>query len=296
LGYETAKTLARWGARVIVTTRSDPSSIVAALQQDLLVEGIDATLDGHELDLSDATSVSVFVKWIEQRYGGRLDILVNNAGIHLDLMSKWKEPKLSTDGHEIQWRTNYLGTAHLTHTLLPLLQKTGSEHGDARIVNVVSQLHDRGSNEALFDSSVPYNSWQSYGLSKLALIHFSYELQRRFALKNHLQSYCLHPGGTSGTYTNVADRGLEGHPVIAFVRKLGAPFERLLMASAEEGAQTQVHCATAANAEGGHYYLQCRIGEAAPDTRDREVAERLWRETLDWLNSLPDSGSLSAVR
>ena len=291
LGYETAKTLARWGAAVVVTTRRDTASIVAALHRDLRDEGIDATLAGHELDLSDAHSVTDFVKWIEQNHGERLDILVNNAGVHLDLMSKWKDPKLSADGFETHWRTNYLGTAHLTHALLPLLRKTGDQHGDARIVNVVSQLHSKGSNEALFDTSMPYNSWRSYGRSKLALIHFTFESQRRFARANNLQSYALHPGGTSGAYTNVADKGFEGRRIVGFLRRIGAPLEKLFMASAEEGAQTQIHCATAADAEGGHYYLHCRIADAAPDTQNEDAAERLWRETLDWLGTLPDFDS-----
>ncbi len=287
LGFETAKTLARWGAVVIVTTRGNTASIVKALKGELAEENINAQIDGHELDLCGAESVDAFAQWYLDHYGQRLDILVNNAGVHLDLMSKWKEPKLSADGHEIQWRTNYLGTAQLTHKLLPLLQQTGAAQGDARVVNVVSQIHSRGSNAALFDPDTPYNSWQSYGLSKLGLIHLSYELHRRFAESDNLKSYCLHPGSASGTYTNVANRGFEGQAVIGFLRKLGAPIERLFMSTAEEGAQTQILCATSAQAEGGHYYQDCAIGEASPDTLDEKAAWRLWQETLDWINSLP---------
>lgn len=289
LGYEAAKTLARWGAVVIVTTRSNTASIVTALKGDLASEGINANIDGHELDLCDAGSVNQFTQWYLDKWGERLDTLMNNAGVHLDLMSKWKEPKLTADGHEMQWRTNYLGAAHLTHKLLPLLQKTGDSCGDARIVNVVSQIHSRGSNSALFDPDTPYESWKSYGLSKLAMIHFSHELNRRFAQKNNVQSYCLHPGGASGTYTEVSTKGFEGSPIIGFLRKLGAPIEKLFMSTAEEGAQTQIHCATAPQAEGGHYYKDCAIGETSPETRDEKSAGRLWQETLDWINGLPKS-------
>ena len=287
LGYETARTLARWGAVVIVTTRRNTASMVAALSESLGKEGINASIDGHELDLCDANSVNQFTQWYLDNWGERLDILVNNAGVHLDLMSKWKEPKLTDDGHEIQWRTNYLGTAHLTHKLLPLLQKTGDSEGDARIVNVVSQIHSRGSNSALFDPDTAYESWKFYGLSKLAMIHFSHELNRRLADEHKLQSYCLHPGGASGTYTDVATKGFEGSPIIGFLRKLGAPIERLFMSTAEEGAQTQIHCATSTQAVGGHYYFNCEIGEASTDSNDEEAARRLWKETLDWINGLP---------
>ena len=287
LGFATAKTLARWGALVIVTTRSNTAAVVRALQEELAQEHVDARVDGHELDLSDAASVSRFSQWYQQHYGQRLDILINNAGIHLDLMSKWKEPKLTSDGYEMQWRTNYLGSAQLTHNLLPLLQKTGNSYGEARIVNVVSQLYSRGNNVALFDPDTSYNSWKFYGLSKLALIHLTYEINRRFCKKDHVKSYCLHPGSASGTYTNVANRGFEGSPIIALLRKLGAPLEKLFMSTVEEGIQTQIYCATAIEAKSGHYYQNCQITETTHDTKDENVAGRLWRETLDWVNSLP---------
>jgi len=287
LGFETAKTLARWGALVIVTTRSNTAAVVHTLKDELAQEHIGARVDGHELDLSDAESVSRFSQWYQQHYGQRLDILINNAGIHLDLMSKWKEPKLTSDGYEMQWRTNYLGSAQLTHNLLPLLQKTGNSYGEARIVNVVSQLYSRGNNVALFDPDTSYNSWKFYGLSKLALIHLTYEMNRRFSKKDNVKSYCLHPGSASGTYTNVANKGFEGSPIIAFLRKLGAPIEKLFMSTVKEGIQTQIYCATSTEAKSGHYYQNCQITETTDDSQDEKVAGRLWQETLDWVNSLP---------
>jgi len=187
------------------------------------------------------------------------------------------------------WPRYYLGTAQLTHKLLPLLRQTGSTEGDARIVNVVSQIHSRGSNTALFHPDIPYNSWQSYGLSKLAMIHLSSELHRRFAESDNLKSYALHPGAASGTDTNVADKGFKGQAIINFFRELGAPIMRIFMSTAEEGAQTQILCATSPQAESGHYYQDCAIGEASPDTRDEQAAARLWQETLKWVDGLPDS-------
>jgi len=287
LGYATARTLARWGALVVVTSRRNTAAIVDTLQQELQKQGDSALIIGHELDLCDANSVNSFCQWYLQNHGERLDILVNNAGVHLDLMSKWEEPTLSEDGHEVQWRTNYLGTAHLTHKLLPLLQQTGDKFGDARVVNVGSQIHSKARNEALFDPGTSYNSWKSYGMSKLALIHFSHELNRRFSETHKLQSYCLHPGGTGGTYTAVADKGFANAPVIGFLRKLGAPLERLFMSTPEEGAQTQLYCATSPEAVGGYYYVNCAIGQASENSNDRATAKRLWDSTQEWLNNLP---------
>ncbi len=256
---------------------------MAALNAEIAQGDKPGKMDGHPLDLSRAPSVNQFTRWYDRFYGGRLDALVNNAGIHLDLMSDWKEPRLSRDGIEIQWRTNYLGTVHLTHNLLPLLKNTGRAVGEARVVNVVSQLHSRGSNELLFNADRTYESWQAYGLSKLGLIHFTNELHRRYYQADNLNSYSLHPGGRSGTYTNVAGKGLEGHAVIETVRRWAAPLERLLMASAAEGAQTQIYCATSAVAKSGHYYTNSQIANSSKDSVDEDAAGRLWEETKVWL-------------
>jgi len=285
LGYATAQQLASWGAMVIVTTRHGSRVVVGMLNAEIAQNKRSGKIDGQQLDLSDTTSVNCFTQWYERFYGERLNVLVNNAGIHLDLLSQWKEPRLSLDSFEIQWRINYLGSVHLTQNLLPLLQANNRDVGEARIVNVVSQLHSRGSNELLFNTNRTYESWQAYGLSKLALIHYTSELHRRFSQTYNIKSYSLHPGGRSGIYTNVASKGLAGHPIIGWVRDWAAPLERLLMASAAEGAQTQIHCATSTAAKSGHYYSHCQIAPSSADSLDESAARRLWDETQEWLST-----------
>lgn len=279
LGFETARTLASWGASVVATTRSSPQDTADALRACLQHAHDGGRIDAHALDLSCSDSVARFAKWFAETHGDRLDVLVNNAGIHLDLLSRWKEPHLTGDGFEIQWRTNYLGTAHLTHLLVPLLEKTGLATGDARIVNVVSQLHSKGSNDDLFEVTRRYNSWTAYGNSKLALVHMTTELQRRYAKKSHLQAYCLHPGSV---FTNVAAKGLEGTGLVEKVRNALSPIEAFFLKTPEEGAQTQIYCATHPGLRGGLYYQECQPSEASNDAEAEEVAARLWAETGAW--------------
>ena len=45
-----------------------------------------------------------------------------------------------------------------------------------------------------------YNSWDAYGLSKLALVHFSFEIERRFGKDYNLISTAVHPGSV---FTNI---------------------------------------------------------------------------------------------
>ena len=277
IGFETARILASWGAQVTVTTRSHTEAVAEQLRQRLQTQPDSGTITAHPLDLADTQSVDRFVSWYSAHAGKRLDVLINNAGIHLDLLSQWKQPTRSADGHEIHWRTNTLGTLHLTHGLLPLLLRTGEQTGDARIVNVVSELHKKGRNDALFAPLQPYNSWVAYGTSKLALVHATFELQRRYAASHLLQAYCLHPGAV---FTNIADKGLSGNPLLERIRKACAPIERFFLLTPEEGAQTTVHCATAADAVGGQYYRACKPAAPSAQALKAEVSERLWERLM----------------
>ena len=233
--------------------------------------------DFHPLDLADVASVTAFAGWLVAQHE-RLDVVVNNAGIHLDLRRKWKAPQL-VDGHETHWRTNYLGTAHLTRLLRPLLLRTAKNHGEARVVNVVSQLHERGRNEWLFGPVTPYDSWAAYGTSKLALVHEAAEIERRYGSRG-LHGYSLHPGAV---YTHVADRGLETAPVLARLRKLAAPLERRSLASPEVGASTSVFCATSPDAVPGGYHVRSAPAAPSPEAGDTEAARRLWEATSEWV-------------
>lgn len=283
LGYETARVLAEWGADVVVTTRRNTETIAAQIAAEAQANSPTAgKVTGRSMDLCDAGSVAAFANWYldEHATDGQLDMLINNAGIHLDLLSRWKVPQVTPDGHEIQWRTNFLGTSHLTHRLLPALRQCGHERGSARVVNVVSQLHSKGYNKGLFDPSTrPYNSWEAYGLSKLGLVHMTGEIQRRFAASDGVQAYCLHPGGV---YTNVAAKGLENTGLIEKVRNALGPIEAFFLLTPLEGAQTQIHCATAADAAGGLYYKNSRPAKASSEIADTDVAQRLWEQTQDW--------------
>lgn len=282
LGFATARALADWGASVVITTRANTGATLSALSRAFGNDARARSVKGHPLDLCDAGSVVQFVDWYFDTEGAELDVLVNNAGVHLDLMSQWKEPHLTDDRFEVHWRTNYLGTMHLTHLLLPGLKNTARRRGETRIVNVGSKLHFRGTNEALFGGPDPYESWNAYGGSKLALLHATFEAQRRFAGELGIQSYCLHPGSVS---TNVAAKGLAG-TFAGRARDALLAVEGVFLKSPEEGAQTQIHCATAPGLPGGIYYEECAPAEVNPESNDSEVAKRLWEETESWVNAL----------
>ena len=123
LGYETARILASWGASVVVTRTRGIASLEDALKEDLRRAGADEeNVKAHLLDLCDVDSVNRFATWHRKHHEGKLHVLINNAGIHRNILRPRKEPPPSKDGFEIHWRTNYLGTFHLTSLLLPLAE------------------------------------------------------------------------------------------------------------------------------------------------------------------------------
>ncbi len=275
LGEATAQALASWGARVIVTTRRDPAAAAARLRA---ATGRDR-FEGLALDLTDRGSVDALTETLGARDEG-LDLLINNAGIHLDLMSRWDAPQLTEDGFELHFRTNYLGTMQLTLGLVPALRRAAERRGEARIVTLVSMLHDRGRNEALFGELEPYDSWAAYGTSKLGLVHAMQTLDASLS-EEGIRAVSLHPGEVS---TNVADAGLETHPLLQRARRLLTPLERQFLMSPDEGAQTTLHCATTQELEGGAYYRRCAVAEMAPAARDEAARARLWHKTRSWVD------------
>ena len=103
--------------------------------------------------------------------------------------------KTTADGFEMQFGANYLGHFALTAHLLPLLRR-GRE---PRIVNLSSLAHRTGSID--FDDLQASRLWKAYGQSKLAMLMFALELQRRSDSQDwNLPSTAAHPDGAHGSH------------------------------------------------------------------------------------------------
>nr|WP_246319822.1 SDR family NAD(P)-dependent oxidoreductase [Nocardioides kongjuensis] len=259
--------------RRAIVTGAGPRSIGRAVADALLADGWEVTVTRRAtLDLADRASVAAFAA----SYAGRaddLDLLVNSAGIHLDLGSRWKQPQL-LDGHEVHWRTNYLGTVDLTTALLPLLLGGGG----GTVVHVVSQLHERGTTDQLLGRPVAYDSWASYGTSKLGLVHHAALLAERYGDQG-LRALSVHPGAVS---TNIANRGLETRPLLRRLRNLALPLERRTLMTPEESAAHLVRIATDPSAASG-YYRKSRPLDPAPAAADLAARAELAATTEAWL-------------
>ncbi len=229
-----------------------------------------------DLDLSDLKKVAAFTT----RFSGEhqsLDLLINNAGVMMP-----PARNITADGFELQFGTNYLGHFALTGRLLPLLCR-----GDApRVVNHSSGAH-RLQAAIHFDDlqwERRYKPWRAYAQSKLAMILFAFELQRRSDRHGcGLMSNAAHPGyARTGLQSSGPGLGRTGPSPL---QRLSSVMEPFMSQTAAAGALPTLFAATAPDAVPKGYYgpkgpfeLTGRVGNAVvgKEARDETVAARLW--------------------
>lgn len=238
LGYETAMALAGAGAIVILTGRSDAKGLRA-------IEGIcerfpNALIAYEHLDLASLASVAAFARRFAAS-NEQLDVLINNAGV----MALPKRQQ-TEDGFEMQLGTNYLGHYALTARLLPQLRRAKAP----RVVNLSSLAHRSGAID--FDDlhgKRSYRPWRAYCQSKLAMLMFALELQRRSLVAGWgVTSLAAHPG-----YART-DLIANGPGANTFQWRVGRWLQPLISQSAAEGALPTLFAATSPAAEPGGYY------------------------------------------
>ncbi|MES2859948.1 MAG: SDR family oxidoreductase [Pseudomonadota bacterium] len=276
-GFETALELARHGAEVVLAVRSVARGEEAVGRIRRVVPA--ASLRVEPLDLASQASVTAFADRLLSA-GRPVEILVNNAGV-MALPTR----EVTVDGFEMQLATNYLGHFALTARLLPLL-----EAGRARVVQLSSIAHRQG--RIRFDDlnhTTGYKAWPVYAQSKLAMLMFALELDRRSTAGDWgLTSVAAHPGyARTGLIANgplvkspIARAGLE-----LIFRPL---IEPLISHSAAAGALPILMAATDPSVKGGAYVGATRLMElkgppgpakAEPQALDTAAAARLWEAT-----------------
>ncbi|MBL8683300.1 MAG: SDR family oxidoreductase [Myxococcales bacterium] len=258
VGLVTVQQLAARGAYVVLAVRS--ASKAAPVVEELRSKG--GACEVLAVDVSDLSSV----RTAADQYlasGRALDVLVNNAGMA-------GQRGLSKDGFELTFATNHLGHFLLTEKLLPLLKASAQ----GRLVNVSSEAHYRPKGidwDALRKPTSSTTGMAEYGVSKLCNVLHAAELARRVE-GTKITTYSLHPGVVA---TDVW-------------RSIPSPFAWLMkrfMLTAEEGARTQIKCATdpALASETGLYYDKERTREPSKISKDPALARELWTRSEAWV-------------
>lgn len=269
LGYETALALAQHGAEVILAARNVDKGRDALASIRAAVPN--ANLHFARVDLASLASVAEFsVSLLEQ--GRSIDLLVNNAGV-----MALPQRQETVDGFEMQLGVNYLSHYALTGRLLPLLRKAPAP----RVVNLSSLMHRSGKIH-LDDLQLQrgYTPTRAYGQSKLAMLMFALELQRRSDAQGwRLLSNAAHPGYAR---TELIPNG---PGTDSFLSRLSILLQPIMSQSAADGAWPTLQAATAPDAKPAGYYgpdgwfeMRGASTDAKVSARARDAAmgKRLW--------------------
>lgn len=270
LGYETALGLAKKNVEVILACRNLQKAKEA--KSKIVNEYPKAQIKCMEIDVGSLRKVREFANQFQKQYK-KLDLLINNAGI---MMSPYK---VTEDGFENQLATNYIGHFALTGLLLPLLTGTPG----SRIVTLSSLSYKWA--EIQFDdfhAKKGYSRRKAYGQSKRACLLFAFELQRRLSRAGYdTLSVAAHPG--------LSKTNLDQY-FPALVRPLGS----LFLQPAKKGALPVLYAALEKTIKGGEFigpdgFQEMRGYPTRVDSdeysRDKKVAERLWKASEKMTNS-----------
>lgn len=257
LGLETVKVFRAAGAKVIVPARDvERARSQMGEVKDIAIE---------PMDLMNPDSIKKFAKKFLDS-NSSLHILVNSAGI--------MATPFATDAHrnESQFATNHLGHFLLTKSLWPALVDAKG----ARVISVSSKGH-RFSDihfEDINFKNRAYEPFLAYGQSKTANILFAVELDRRG--KDHgVRAFSVHPGGIPDTNLGkyVSVDALKAAGVIDDKGKaIINPAKDVK--TIEQGAATQVWCATNPQLEGkgGAYCEDCNIARIRNVSEDSNLS------------------------
>ncbi|XP_052744950.1 retinol dehydrogenase 14 isoform X2 [Bicyclus anynana] len=256
IGKETAKELAKRGAKVIMACRSLDKA--EKVKDDIIKSTNNPNVVVKKLDLSSFASIRSFAEDINNTEK-TLDVLIHNAG-YAETFRKEK----SEDGIELTMATNHYGPFLLTHLLIDLLKK----NSPSRIVIVASSLYRFASMD--LDNPNPLTTLPGYlyYMSKEANILFTRELARRLE-GTGVTANCLHPGMIdSGIWRNVPAPLSWGLALIIFCF-FKTPFQ---------GCQTSIMLAVddKLSKVNGKYFSDCQESSLSSSASDMGRARKLW--------------------
>lgn len=259
IGKATAMALGKQGWRIIGVGRNPQrcDEVSAELER----EGVSVEFLRGDFDsMAEVKRVASEIAGLTDR----IDVLVNNAG---GVRDKRYE---TVDGLEATFAANHLAPFLLTRELLPILQATAKDAGEARVIAVSSSAHEYipAMNFADLQFEQNFSTGATYCQAKLANLLFSRELARRHG-GNGIVVQSMHPGIIASNFYSYGDETMRSH----HGAESGNP--------PEHAARTIAWMATAPECgePSGRYFHDCAEAEAKPQALDDVAAKRLWDES-----------------
>ena len=276
LGLGLARRLSAAGADVVMAIRNRAKGEAAI--DDIRATVPDAKLTIRSLDLSSLAAVAALGEQLNAE-GRPIDVLINNAGVMTP-----PERDTTTDGFELQFGANHLGHFALTGHLLPLLRAAKG----ARVVSLSSLAARFGRihfDDPQFENS--YSAMSSYGQSKLAVLMFARELDRRSREAGwSIMSNAAHPGLTmTNLQISGPSHGREKPALMERLYRASWRWTPFMWQEVEDGILPALYAAAAPQAQGGVFYgplgLEIAGGGVKPAhvparARNEADCQRLW--------------------
>mgnify|MGYP002700459726 FL=1 len=262
IGRTTALALAASGMHVFLACRSEAKA-QPVLDEINSADSGKVKAEFLPLDLGDLDSVRHCAAVFLNR-NLPLHLLVANAGLA-------GQKGMTDSGFELAF-----GTCHVGHFLLTqLLLETLKQSAPSRIVVVSSQAHKQAKGidfAAVRNPTVSSVGLKEYAVAKLANVLFASELSRRLE-GTGVTTYSLHPGVVASDVW----------------RSIPWPMDRLMkffMLNTDDGARTTLYCATSIETEkqSGLYYDDSTLVSASKVAQDKALAEKLWKESEQWVS------------
>jgi NAD(P)-dependent dehydrogenase (short-subunit alcohol dehydrogenase family) len=277
LGLGLARRLSGAGADVVMAIRNRAKGEAANEQIRTTVP--DAKLTIKSLDLSSLAAVAALGEQLNAE-GRPIDILVNNAGVMTP-----PERDTTADGFELQFGSNHLGHFALTAHLLPLLRAAKR----SRVVSL-SSLAARFGHINFDDPEFEkrYSAMSAYGQSKLAVLMFARELDRRSRAAGWgIVSNAAHPGLTkTNLQISGPSHGREKPALMERLYKTSWRWAPFMWQEVDEGILPALYAAATPQAEGGVFYgpsgfMELTGGGVKPShvpsgARSDDDCRRLW--------------------
>lgn len=270
IGFEATRIFLSKGASVVMLNRNAEKSAatIELLKQEF---GEDADVSSIQMDLASLASVRNATVQVLKKVP-HIDALICNAAI-----AQVPELKLTEDGFESQLGVNYFANFLLCGLLFERINQSGG-----RVVAVSSLGYKMGLKRIQFEDlnfEKKYSPRNAYNQSKLAIMIFIYELQRRVqATGKNVQAFVCHPGASRTSLIETSGS--------RFDKLVWSILSRIIAQSAEQGAWPEVMCATKDNLKQEALYGPVKraetvgpVGECKlePIALDKEAATKLWK-------------------
>ncbi len=263
IGYLTARKYAAHGANLICINRNKEKS--EDLQKEIESE-FGVRCDYKIADLSNLQDIHRVADEL-LKLTSPIDVLIHNAGVYLT------KKELTPDGLEKVFVVHYLSSFILNHILMDKLKSQKK----AKIILVSSEGHRFAAWGLKIDDlnweKRRYSGLKSYGSAKTA------QLLSMLVFVEHFQNTgvsinAIHPGAVK------TETGQENGPIYRWFKK---KFFDKTLKSPEISAEALYYHGVSKEIEGvsGKFFNLTTEEEPAPPALDKEIANELWKKSLE---------------